>query len=383
MKGPRIKYGVTLFGVGGIGRVFRLPDMLGGVVPDFGLRPGPEDWDDWMDISDINKWLMLFGLLAFGIVACDGGAATQDGPGLTAAPEYLTEVIPPCTPVPGFSVDPCETGREPLSARPVGSIYIGFEDDPPFGIQYFLEGTDDYVPHIVLRGTYLPGTVRCSPTTFRPRPYLGPEAYGSLRGNPELLCYADVRVNAYIIGSGPSVLTVLVAHDIYYPHTDEEVENRKRFWERALTEEGADHHHFEVEPIVGREAMLFIGPAVGTSVEVWRVFHNWNIEQGDDGTVVAVHPHSRYFSAEKQQKHRSIMELELPAFKKAVVAAQAARVAANDGRVLPEDAGGYADTPVLPHPKLITDVHDLPKFFREVGAYDHPDGPPAQPPPAR
>ena len=129
------------------------------------------------------------------------------------------------------------------------------------------------------------------------------------------------------------MLTVLVADDIYSPHTDEEVENRRRFWERALTEEGADHYHFEVEPIVGREAMLFIGPAVGTSVEVWRVFHNWNIEQRDDGTVVAVHPHSRYFSAEKQQKHRSILELELPAFKKAVVAAQEARIAANDGRV--------------------------------------------------
>ena len=29
----------------------------------------------------------------------------------SAAPEYLTEEIPPCTPLPDSSVDPCEPGR--------------------------------------------------------------------------------------------------------------------------------------------------------------------------------------------------------------------------------------------------------------------------------
>ena len=30
---------------------------------------------------------------------------------------------------------------------------------------------------------------------------------------------------------------------------------------------------------------------------------------------------------------------------------------------------------------LLTDVHDLREYYVNVGAYDHPDGPPAQPPP--
>ncbi|MCY4448858.1 MAG: hypothetical protein OXE02_08460 [Chloroflexi bacterium] len=32
-------------------------------------------------------------------------------------------------------------------------------------------------------------------------------------------------------------------------------------------------------------------------------------------------------------------------------------------------------------PMLISDVHDLDEFMASTGAYDHPDGPPAQPPP--
>ena len=47
-----------------------------------------------------------------------------------------------------------------------------------------------------------------------------------------------------------------------------------------------------------------------------------------------------------------------------------------------EGAHDYDDSRLLPHPKLITDVHDLPLFFREAGAYNSPHGPPAQPMPA-
>ena len=163
----------------------------------------------------------------------------------------------------------------------------------------------------------------------------------------------------------------------------------KRLWERALIE-GADPDYWNqaiaegrmnlegvegvptniyVRPIAGREAILFIGPEIGSAVEVWQVFRTWKIERSEDGTVIAVHPHRGYFDT---QEHRTDLEFELPRFKQAVAAAQATRIAANDGRTQPYPG----------HPKLITDVHDLPKFFTEVGAYDRPGGPPIQPPPA-
>ena len=129
------------------------------------------------------------------------------------AASYLTAETPPCTPAPGSSVDPCEPGWKPLDATgamiDVGAV--------PFGMEYFLEGTSGtFVSHLMLRGTYLPGTVRCvSGDRFRPPSYVGPNAFSYTGGAPIIKCYADVRVNAYVVGSGPSALTVEVQHFLY------------------------------------------------------------------------------------------------------------------------------------------------------------------------
>ena len=284
----------------------------------------------------------------------------------SAAPGYLTEEIPPCTPVANSPVDPCEPGWEPPGATGE-STEVDF--DEPYSVQFFLEGARDHVPHIVIRGTYLPGTVRCESTVFRPRAYHSPDAYRFSRGKSILYCYADVRVNAYILGSGPPTLTVKVAHDFVDPKwTEEEREAHKERWENNLSIGREDlYTYFNPSPIVGTEVVLFIGPAVGIAVEVWEVFMTWNVERRDDGTVIAAHPFREAYSLEE---HRDAVEIELPNFKQAVAMAQEARVRANNGRALPDPAT----------PKLITDVYDLPMFFTEAGAYNHPDGPPVQPP---
>ena len=317
---------------------------------------------------------MIALLAALSLAACDGTQSTEE--------------VPPCTPVPGSSVDPCEPGRGiPGATVGAASTFVGFE---PISVQSFLEGNGAFVPHIVIRGTYLPGTVRCAATIFHPPSYAGVGAYRYTREKPVLKCYADVRVNAYVLGTGPSTLTVEVAHDLLSDTWGEAaIAEWKRLWERALIE-GADPDYWNqaiaegrmnhegvegvptniyVRPIAGREAILFIGPEIGSAIEVWQVFRTWKIERSEDGTVIAVHPHRGYFDT---QEHRTDLEFELPHFKQAVAAAQAARIAANDGRTQPYPG----------HPKLITDVHDLPKFFTEVGAYDRPGGPPIQPPPA-
>lgn len=230
-------------------------------------------------------------------------------------PDYLVGEIPPCTPATGSTVDPCEPDRRPLIE------YIGMIDLPeePDSVQYFLEGTRAHVPHIVLRGTYLPGTVRCTTTVFRPRPYLDPDTYRFTRGSPILQCYADVRVNAYLLGSGPPSLTLKVADD-FYPSTwsEEKIEELKQLFEDALTE-GADWGvgiYEEIRPFAGRETILFIGPTVGVSVEAWEVFETWNIERRDNGTVVAVHPYKGYYSLEQ---HLDALEIELPSFRLQVI----------------------------------------------------------------
>ena len=92
-------------------------------------------------------------------------AAIASAPKLTStptippAPQYLTEEIPPCTPVEGTSVDPCEPVAAAISSR--GSWEIGPE---PRSVGFYLgspRGEGNIVAHVVLRGTYVPGTVRC------------------------------------------------------------------------------------------------------------------------------------------------------------------------------------------------------------------------------
>ena len=269
-------------------------------------------------------------------------------------PVYLAEEIPPCTPAPGSTVDPCEPGWEPLGTDG-GLIDIGSE---PFGVRYFLDDlSDTHVTHIVLRGTYLPGTVRCVAGDFR-SPFYASESFGDVSDWRQVLCYADVRVNSYVLGSGPSVLTVEIAHEIWGTAG---IEERRLLWEKTLIEGGSISFYDAISPIEGREEILFIGPASDISVEAWEVFWTWNVERRDDGTLIAVHPYRGYHSLEEYQLYRSRLEMELPAFRQAVVTAHQERVTANGGRIRP-DAN---------FPMLVTDANRLREYYSDpkVGGY--------------
>ena len=125
---------------------------------------------------------------------------------------YLAEEIPPCTPVTGSSVDPCEQGAEGALTTSSGGLIVF---DVPLGAKSILYGaptTPMYTTHVVLRGTYLPGTVRCtSGNRIRYPSYVG-DRQSERRF---IYCFADVRVNAYLLGTGPSTLTVIVEVSIY------------------------------------------------------------------------------------------------------------------------------------------------------------------------
>ena len=61
----------------------------------------------------------------------------------------------------------------------------------------------------------------------------------------------------------------------------------------------------------------------------------------------------------------------MPAFTQAVAAANQERITEFGGRTAADE--GY--------PMLVTDANSLSQFFTDIGAYNHPDGPPLQPPP--
>ena len=295
--------------------------------------------------------------------------ANQSTPTPTPAPAYLTEEIPPCTSVPGSSVDPCEPRHSSSSSG--GLVDIGSE---PHGLRYFMEVDEVHVSHLVLRGVYLPGTVRCIDhgVRFRYPPYEDRSEWAGFRSNSVVVnCYADVRVSAYVLGSGPPTLTVVVNYGYYgFDLEKEHGEGLRAQIERILIEDGERSQDGGIE---GREMIMFVGPLVDASAEAWQVFKTWDVQRREDNTAIAVHPHrDGWRSNDDYQSYLPRLEMEMPTFTQAVAAANQARITEYGGRTAAGD--GY--------PMLVTDANRLSQFMADIGAYDHPDGPPVQPQPA-
>ena len=231
----------------------------------------------------------MLAALALALAACDTGESSLPAPRPDSA--YLAEEIPPCEPVPGSIVDPCEPGVSYPSSGG-GLNYVGSE---PWGLRFYLGGSPSqggvHVTHLVLRGTFLPGTVRCvdQGVRFRRHPYSEMSEFPHRR----IKCYADVRVNAYVLGSGPPTLTVLVHYSYFwFEEENKNVKERRDSIEQALLESGVDAFIKVPEGgIEGREMMLFIGPSTDASAEAWQVFSNWDVQRREDDTAIAVHPH--------------------------------------------------------------------------------------------
>ena len=223
-----------------------------------------------------------------------------------------------------------------------------------------------------------------------------------------IYCFADVRVNAYLLGSGPSTLTVIVDSSLYqsfFSNGDddedyglEQLESRRHAYERALAEGGRFGFDYPLqghlppdgsvgplrleflrgEPVAtgppggigGREVVLFIRPSNDLSVEAWQVSWTWDVERREDDTVVAIHPYRDWFGLDYRP---SLLEMELPALTQAVTAAHQARVAANGGRIGADES----------LPMLQTDANRLRQYFSDpkVGGYAPGVPTPARPPP--
>ena len=285
---------------------------------------------------------------------------------------YLEEEIPPCTPVEGSSIDPCDPDAP--TEYCAGCTRLG---DEPFSIREVLDGSPppSRVPHLVVRGTYLPGTVRCTAgSVFRQSPYL-PDVVDYDVDHRSIKCYIDVRANAYVLGSGSSALSILVLGSTYR-------DNRYiTFLKKNQTEQDLiEEEMHRLEGLInylhlGREHMLFIGPDSDLSSEAWLLMEYWDVQRREDGIAIAVHRERnewRRYQPHNYLTHRSVLEMELPAFTQAVTMAHQDRITEYGGRI-------GAD-PSLP--MLVTDTSQLRQYFISVGAYDHPDGPPAQPPPS-
>ena len=325
-------------------------------------------------------WLAV--LLIF--TACQDQQPTSQDQG------HIRGDIPPCIPVPGISVDPCELDAVVMTTVPVGAGSAGvFSVDTPRTIRDYLDGRSlTFIPHLVLRGTFLPETVRCtSSTTHRLPAYEDP---GYFRNSDLIKCYADVRANSYILGAGPTNLTVLVNFLHYFEgHLASEALRTGVTLEGLIDPVLSGHVMFLEEGpgrtsngIYGREMVLFIGPGHDRETETWEIFAAWDVQRTEDDTVIVVHPERDEWRVTRPTDYQTLqasLEMTLPSFSQAVTAAYQARVTEYGGRIAPTNIQGRAVGVDLP--MLLTSANQLTQFYIDTGAYSHPDGPPSEPPP--
>ena len=309
-----------------------------------------------------------------------------------ATPEYLTQEIPPCTPVEGSTAGPCEPDVSVVTGPGAMAGSIAGEPGVPPSVRQFLEGGSIIsISHIVIRGTYIPKTIRCvNGVPYRVPSY---EIRGYFQNSSLMQCCVDVRVNAYMLGSGPSELTVVMDFHHYFEGVSKHID------EITLSSELIMEDGYPARPgrdgpraamlgrsvgLDGREVIMFIGPFHNHATEVWRANRIWDVQRQDDGTVIAVSPARGYWkyirSEEEFETHRAVLEMELPAFTSAVTAAHNARVSEYGGRIAPANDEGKRPGAVLP--MLITDANRMSNYYIATGAHSHPDGPPAKPIPA-
>ena len=307
----------------------------------------------------------------------------------TTAPEYLTQEITPCTPVEGSTVDPCEPDVFITEAAgAVMSSVVGEPGSPP-SIRQFLDGGSRVtISHIVIRGTYIPKTIRCvNGILYRVPSY---ETRGYYQNSSLMQCYVDMRVNAYLLGSGPSELTVVVDFHHYFPGASKHIEEITQLTEQNMeTGYSAPPGRAPGQGIRGsvgldgREVIAFLGPFHNHATEVWRANQIWDVQRPEDGTVIAVNPAREYWQLvrpDEYETHRTVLEMELPALTTAVTAAHAARVSDYGGRIAPADDDGKRPGSTLP--MLVTDANQLKEYYIASGSYNHPNGPPTEPIPA-
>ena len=292
-------------------------------------------------------------------------AADRDevvGPGepevvFRAPVSYLDEVIPPCVPLEGSSHDPCAMATRQRVATL--SAPAGLPLWPHTGLPTITETVMGYDPstitHIVVRATVLDDTTRCGLYPLILADYAGVTASSSKYWYS---CYADVRVNEYIVGTGPTELTVEL-HREQVILSEEEVADWDSWKDGWLADVVYDPEGRTAAVFEGNEVVLFLGPSFTIAVESWwegaGIAMVWFVQQPDEGATRAVAPDIVFAKTEEQ---RNNLDIPLADLVTKIKAAATARDDEYDGRI-----GEDTDLP-----DLIDDANRLRDFFVESGA---------------
>ena len=232
------------------------------------------------------------------------------------------------------------------------------------------------VPHIVIRGTVRPDSFRCDDYQSRPPGFTNQSLRNTAKAFVHVHCFADLRVNEYLVGEGPPELTVsLHRESLHIPTVD-------GFREEFILKYGGEEEWVDkvldfpaqrtAAVYEGKELVLFLRiPTI--TLEAWGTelgLAVWFVQRTDDNPPRAVYQNIElaFTSEERAQLDMPLAELE-----RQVRSASANRIAVTGGRI-----GISSDLPML-----VTDANDLRTYYEDpsVGVSYETDAP-ALPPPA-
>ena len=303
-------------------------------------------------------------LLVVAIVGC----GTQSGMDETV-PEtgYFESVRPACTALPGSDRDPCErvltsTLAAGLNAGGYGLTLPPLPLDPEWVYRALWFGGGNRTPQVVIRGVVAMNSARCSEVRAYNIGEDNHKSWGEDSPVTREVCYVDVAVNEYIVGSGPSRIPIVIHRRRSVPRTDVGYGTDSYFADLAAPIR---------DSLEGSEFIFELATPWDFAWADWRPVHSWDVQRNADWTIVGVSGMWPLFSGKSNIED---WEYPLDELQEKLKAAHA-KVAAEYGGRISDEPGS---------PMLVTDAsrESLLAQLRELGAYDAPGITPAPAPPA-
>lgn len=286
-------------------------------------------------------------------------ACGLDLTGRDESPSYLEETRPACVRLSGSTADPCER-RDGWIVHWYPSAHLDSVSGPdlPIDVETIYRTIWDQgettpglmTPQIVMRGIVIPGSPRC--VEFQD--YVlglyddGPGYADSDRTGE--VCYVDVAVSEYLVGTGPKTLPVVVG------------------WRNGVATDGdsygtAAYYDRVAKPIEnnmgGFEFVIALARPINMAWGEWGLVDVWDVQRRSDGEIIAQH---ELYSLAGKRDDKAKYEYVLADVQQKIRDAHATLSVEFNGRL----GAGVDD------PKLVSDANRsfLLAQLRELGAFD-------------
>jgi len=225
------------------------------------------------------------------------------------------------------------------------------------------------VPHIVVRGTVRADTTRCELYPMKFPNYSDTSI--DISEYFDYYCFVDLVVSEYLVGQGPSRLTIGIHREVIWLIDD--WADVKDGWITMLSDPRAR----TAAAYEGKELVLFLQATGSIRVEAWEpggLFNVWFVQRTDD-EIRAV---ATELDLAQTPEIRSALDLSLTELETQVRAAAAART--RHITKLSAETTGTEPTPtgtvsvkgglgnLKPVPLIVTDANHLRNFYEAVGA---------------